>query len=331
MEDIEHIKPLETIDLDSQIASMAIDKDNRFAIVGTRNGFIKKINLASGKVELNMQTGLNSIWSIVMGNNEDFFIATASGVIRQLRTSDFDEIKSLISHQDEVNCLAISSDYNYLYSCGDDKTVRKWHLANESAHSEVLYEHPDLVYGLSISYDNKMLASGCKANQLIVYSLDENKILKFLTDCTNKIWCTKFTPDSKYLIAGSEGSEIFLWTCNDWNLYTILNRHTERVRCLEVSSDSKILFSGSLDKDIIIWNIKDKKPLGILKGHADWIKSIIRSEDSAFLYSTGDDQKIIKWDINKFANQESSIPLIYPVLLVGIAVAIGGFLYMRKR
>ena len=125
MEDIEHIKPLETIDLDSQIASMAIDKDNRFAIVGTRNGFIKKINLASGKVELNMQTGLNSIWSIVMGNNEDFFIATASGVIRQLRTSDFDEIKSLISHQDEVNCLAISSDYNYLYSCGDDKTVRK--------------------------------------------------------------------------------------------------------------------------------------------------------------------------------------------------------------
>ena len=114
-------------------------------------------------------------------------------------------------------------------------------------------------------------------------------------------------------------------------MYTILNRHTERVRCLEVSSDSKILFSGSLDKDIIIWNIKDKKPLGILKGHADWIKSIIRSEDSAFLYSTGDDQKIIKWDINKFANQESSIPLIYPVLLVGIAVAIGGFLYMRKR
>ena len=278
-------------------------------IIGTCEGYIKKFNLRGG-LESSLDLGHHAIWSLVIDKSENLYAASSSGVINHIRISDFTKVKSLSGHQDEVKCLAISNNSNNLFSGSGDKTVIKWTLANNLVISEILYEHPGKVYALDISSDSKILASGCDANLIIVYLINEKRIINTLTDTKSMIWCIKFTPNLKYLISGCQNSEIFIWTCIDWNLYSIFSRHHGIVQCLEVSYDSNFFISAGLDQKIIIWDIYKKKDIAILEGHSNKIKSIILSSDEQQLFSTGYDKKIAIWDVSNYFSKKKQCIVI---------------------
>lgn len=292
------IEPTNVIILPEKASAMVKSEDELSFIIGTREGLLCRASI-SNEILKSVKTDLRSIWSIVLDKQGNFYAAGASGVIKHYSGADFTELRILNEHLDEINCLALSSNGQFLFSVSDDKTVRKWDLTADTIVSEVLYEHPGLIYALDVNHDDTILASGCSEKTVLVYSLIEKKEIARLEDAAERVWCVKFSPDSKILVAGVQNSEIIVWENNPWKKIKVLTGHSERVRCVNFSSDGTRLVSGSLDATLKLWNVKNWKEIARLEGHKDWIKSVAFSRDGNTVYSTGDDLTISIWNVKE--------------------------------
>ena len=318
-------------------SSMAKSSDDKYFIIGTREGNLYKLDLDVGIVA-SINPSNKSFWSMALDNKGSFYAASATGVIHNYKVDDFSEIRTLDGHTDEVNCIAISETGEGLFSCSDDKTVRQWSIGADADTivPKTLYEHPGLVYAVDVQ--GGMVASGCSEKMLIVYSLQDLKVVTIKSDATDRIWCVKFAPDRKILAAGDQSSLILLYETENWVKVHVLQGHSERVRCLDFND--RYLVSGSLDANVRLWDSKNWNCVGVLKGHTDWVKSVAFSSDGAKVYSTGDDSTLAVWNIEKVTNPEKEkkgVCFFYQyryqligIAVLGVALALG-FKPLKKR
>ena len=68
------------------------------------------------------------------------------------------QVAVLQGHTDSVSCVAITSDNNYIASCGYDSTVRKWNLQDKTQEAE-FQGHTDSVLSVAITSDSKYIVS----------------------------------------------------------------------------------------------------------------------------------------------------------------------------
>ena len=326
--------PVSWIDVSQKVSSMILtDNESKF-IIGTREASICKYSNDDGALTIK-GSDLGSVWALVLDRNNNFYAGGGSGLIKKISSEDLSEITELRGHTDEVNCMKISPDHNFLYSCSDDFTVRKWSLLSDPIESKTLYSHTSLVYTLDVSFNGDFLASGGKEKTITVYSIEEEKEIKTLSDIENIVWCVKFTPDTKYLISGDESAQIIIWNVGSWEKLNTLLGHSQRIRCLDVSINGLYLLSGSLDGTVKVWNIEEQKLIKTLAGHKDWVKSALFSKNNQKVYSAGDDQKIAVWDINqlglnpslKIENKKSDTVLY----VVGFVLVALGLLYNKDK
>ncbi|OMJ75328.1 hypothetical protein SteCoe_25564 [Stentor coeruleus] len=321
------LKQSNFIEISSRGSSQCLNPDNSLLIVGTREGILIKINLNTNSIERQELTDLGSIWFLVTLNSSEFYACGASGTIC-LFSFDIILKSKLAVHTDEVNCIALSKNKNFLFSVSDDKKVIQWNLAQKS--SETIYEHNSSIYSVALCNNFKYVAFGCVDNEIIVYSLENRAIVKRINEINDRIWCLTFTPNNKFLISGDEDQNITFFEYGTWNILMGIKGHNSRVRALDISSDSRVLVTSSLDTTIKLWDLKDVKngvvkELLKLEGHSDWVKGSIFSNDNKKVYSIGDDCKVGVWTIENLANEcpRSSSEYNWLYIVGGFIICIG--------
>ncbi|MBU3916232.1 WD40 repeat domain-containing protein, partial [bacterium] len=203
------------------------------------------------------------------------------------------QIKKWTAHSDEVTCIALSSDGQYLVSGSKDKAVKLWD--HDGNLLKILSGHSEKIASVSFSIDNQTIISYSNDKTVMLWNTDGKLLNTFSIGSTAFSHKAVMSPNGK-LIAIDLNSAVGLISPKGAALRQ-LGGHTSSLLELVFSPDSKIIASASRDKTIKIWSVENGQLLKTLVGHENTINSIGFSPDGRFLVSSSDDSTTRVWNV----------------------------------
>ncbi|MBO3460805.1 tetratricopeptide repeat protein [Aetokthonos hydrillicola Thurmond2011] len=159
--------------------------------------------------------------------------------------------------------------------------------------------HHDIVWGVSFSPDNQLLASGSTDRTVKLWRSDGG-LLQTLNGHSDAVTSVSFSPDGKLLASASLDKTIRLWHRDSINAefdpwsYKTIEGHGDWVYSVNFSPDGKLLASGGKDASVKLWSSNGNR-LKVLRGHTGWVNWVNFSPDSQFLASASEDQTVKIW------------------------------------
>lgn len=202
-------------------------------------------------------------------------------------------IAELRGHSSWIYGVPITSD-EMLASVSGSK-ILFWNLSTQQIDS-ILEGHTKTIFSLSLSPDEKTLASGCLDNTVKLWNLETRDLICTLAKRKDPIHSVTFSPDGKWLVSGGENkykhadgkkTTIYLWNVDSQELIKTFLGHDLRVNALAFSPDGQTLASGSNDATVRLWDINLGRQLHILEGHSSNINTVAFSPDGRSLISSG--------------------------------------------
>ena len=114
------------------------------------------------------------------------------------------------AHNDWVSCVRFSPNVSnpIIVSCGWDRTVKVWNLANCKLKANH-YGHNGYLNTVTVSPDGSLCASGGKDGQAMLWDLNDNKHL-YTLDSGDNINALCFSPN-RYWLCAATGNSIKIW------------------------------------------------------------------------------------------------------------------------
>jgi WD40 repeat protein len=193
-------------------------------------------------------------------------LATASstaGGTHEVRLYDFDPAAApgarngamVNKHDDVIYDLAFSPDGRLLVSCGYDRLIRVWDVAQKKER-RVLKDHSDAVYGVAFSPDGKLLASGSADRAVKVWDVSAGRRLHTLGEPTDWVYAVAWSPDGRHLAAAGVDRSIRVWevTTEGGRIVHSVFAHEGPVTRLAYAADGKTLYSLGEDRTAKAWD-----------------------------------------------------------------------------
>ncbi|CAF3939032.1 unnamed protein product [Rotaria sp. Silwood2] len=197
-------------------------------------------------------------------------------------------------HDDEINCLVFSSDFEILLTASINGFIR-------------------LIRALAISSDDRYFASTSNDTNVRLYETRTGCLLYKLTGHTHSSDCLHFSTDSQLIASGAWDCRTILWNViatgsHDHLVYlynfddplplkpSMLRGHFGNVRALAFSN-LPFLASAGWDKIIVIWQIEMTRIRARLFGHTGWIQAVIFRDDDGSILASIDDDAVRVWNI----------------------------------
>lgn len=137
--------------------------------------------------------------------------------------------------------------------------------------------HKNNTWGISISPDNKIVASASRDGTVKLWNLDTNEVKTIQADI-GQVWDVKFSPDGK-TIAASGDRMIKIWNLDTTPVKT-LRGNTDLIRTVSFSPDGKILASGSMNGTVKLWNLQGQGLTALKEPDYDLYKNYRISYDN---------------------------------------------------
>ena len=162
--------------------------------------------------------------------------------------------------------------------------------------NEANNEAKDLIYGVTISPDNKILAVASSERIIELWDLTKSKKLQTLKGHTGRVYDVYFSPDGKRLVSGSDDRKVIIWEVSTGKILNTLVGHQDRIYTAIFSPDGKLIASSGADRTIRLWNAETGKLISTLT-EKSWVYDVSFTPDSKFLASGSEDGAIRLWNV----------------------------------
>jgi small GTP-binding protein len=206
-----------------------------------------------------------------------------------------EKVISLNDNQD-VWCIALSSDARRVVFSPDDKTAQVWDVESE-CRLAILKGHTGNILNVALSSDGQLAISGSDDKTVRVWDVESGQCLAILEGHTEEIYGVSLSNDCRRALSGAGDDTVRVWDVESGQCLTILEGHTEDVCNVAWSSDDKRVLSGSSDWTMRIWDVASKRCLTTFEGHTDQIYSVALSSDGRRALSGSDDRTVRVWDV----------------------------------
>ena len=187
------------------VNSMAFSPDSKILVLGTSEGIIKFIEVATGR-----QVG-----------------------------------EPIKAHIEPVFSLALSPDGKTLASGSRDKTIKLWDVDTHQPLYTPLSRHTGAVYALAFTPDGTFLTSGGTDNVVVLWDVTKWTALRQFIGHTETIWQVAFSPDSRTLASISGDGTCSLWDVTSGQQQVRLQTGTTKATTsIAFSADGKTLVTG---------------------------------------------------------------------------------------
>ena len=159
-----------------------------------------------------------------------------------------------------------------------------------------LQGHTSHVWGVALSADGRLLASGSEDRTVRLWETPGGQLLATLEGHTGGVWSVALSADGRLLASGSEDATIRLWEAPGGRLLATLEGHTGPVYGVALSADGRLLASGSQDRTVRLWETPSGRLLATLEGHTGGVRGVALSADGRRLASCSWDGTVRLWD-----------------------------------
>ncbi len=287
------------------ISCMAISNDDKFLVVGYRNGMVQVFKFNDGNLQhLTDLKGHFDLVSDLAFSPDSRWLAT-SGYDYVVNVYSIDHgkfvfLKSLQDHQGDIEEISFSPDSKWLVTGGDDKTIFVYRLSNGDWQLFKSFDLPELVNSVSFSNDGQWLAVGGQWQKINLYQIRQGNILpRAAVDFNDYVIDLGFSPKNNWLVAtgGKNQVVVYKYQGTNFSVSDVINDYKDLISSVRFSPDGLWLAAsrqGFVYNLVNIYKFLDGK-IKIsqsLADHTDFIQTIDFSPDGQFFASAGLDSKL---------------------------------------
>ena len=230
--------------------------------------------------------------------NEGIVIAGCRG--GTIAVSDMETCERKVeweAHEDDVNCLAVTTDERLLVSGSGDKTAKVWDMTNDYA-TVAAFEVGCEVWSIDVTPENQRCVVGDEDGTVSVWELESGRcVVPELGKHERGVISVAVSPDGQLVASGDRGGVIKLREMND-------GPETDSVSLNETRNDMKIsclpriLARFCRTKRSESLNYSSGVSLVVtLEGHTNWILTLCFTKDGSKLVSGSYDKTVRLWDV----------------------------------
>lgn len=279
------------------ITAIALSRDDKFLVSGSRDTTLKFWNMRSGMVFHTLTQHTAPITAIALSRNGELLATASDHTIKLWDLKRGALLRTLTAHTGTVNALALSPDNYELVSGGQDGKISFWRL-KENHLAPVVHQHSASVLAVAISPDGQIALSGSADRILTLHQARTGEHLQSLIGHSAAISSVAISPTGKLFATGGQDGTIAVWLDSaivSGNLERIWVAHTGTLRSLQFSPDGRLLASAGDDGVIRFWNPLHGDRLSTLTGHRAPVCAIAFSSNGSMLVSASADQTIRLW------------------------------------
>lgn len=161
----------------------------------------------------------------------------------------------IMTHPDQLTCVALSADGQRILTGGNDKVARLWNLTNGNKERDFGGAGLPLT-SVALSGNNALAAAGSADKNLYVWNLGDGKQLQKVA-LPAPVQAVAISPDVKIVAAGLADGSIRLIGAGDGKEVKALTGHKGAVTDLAYSPKGDVLYSAGADQAVQVWNTND--------------------------------------------------------------------------
>ena len=241
------------------VSDVVISSDGQFALSGSWDGTLRLWDLTTGTTTRRF-----------VGHTKDVLSVAFSSDNRQIVSGSRDKTIKLWntlgvckytvqdeSHSEWVSCVRFSpnSSNPIIVSCGWDKLVKVWNLANCKLKTNHI-GHTGYLNTVTVSPDGSLCASGGKDGQAMLWNLANCKLKTNHIGHTGYLNTVTVSPDGSLCASGGKDGQAMLWDLNEGkHLYTLDGGDIINALCF---SPNRYWLCAATGPSIKIWDLEGK-------------------------------------------------------------------------
>ncbi|KAG1752319.1 WD40-repeat-containing domain protein [Suillus paluster] len=206
-------------------------------------------------------------------------------------------VRAFENHGGSVSGVAVFPDGRRMVTGSYDTTLRLCDL-NTGVVLKKMMGHRGEVWGLAVSRDGQLIASGDNKGELTTWHGETGEFLtQAIQAHSNAIHWVDFSPDGAVLATGSYDCTTKLWCTKTWQLQGNPITCGGYVFCVQYSPSGKLLAIATVN-NIQIYHPGTRECVANFKAHTSSTFSLAWTPDGTRLLSGGcqDDSTIREWD-----------------------------------
>ncbi|EDZ62152.1 WD-repeat containing protein [Sulfurimonas gotlandica GD1] len=275
------------------------EQSNKF-ISGSDDGTIFLIEITEDGITKNKLYKHNApIRALKFSKNENYLVSGAGDGTIKLFSFITNELITTLEHEEGwVNSVDVTNDGKKIFSVGGDCYLYIWESIDDLFNlNQKLLEHTDRIWCLTLSHDEKYIATGSDDKKVILWRLDEQKNnFKYFNEHsihTRWVQTVAFNYNNTLLASSGGDGKIVLWNTKDNILSSTLTGNDDSIYSLGFAKKDNLLVSGSRDRTVRLWDINNFKSDWELDEHKERIECAAFSKNGIYLATGSSDGSII--------------------------------------
>uniref|UniRef100_A0AAY4BET5 U3 small nucleolar RNA-associated protein 13 C-terminal domain-containing protein n=1 Tax=Denticeps clupeoides TaxID=299321 RepID=A0AAY4BET5_9TELE len=277
-----------------------LGKNDSHIVVATNSSHLKVYELSSNSCQI-LYGHTDTVLSLDVFRKGSMF--ASCGKDRTLRVWRLDEDTA------EVHCVAQGSGHSDAVGTVACCTIKLWDLPHplplcDTEPSRMTARatekgHEKDVNSLTVSPNDKLLASGSQDRTARLWSLPDLSLLAVFRGHRRGVWSVQFSPADQVLATSSADGTVKIWGLHDFSCLKTFEGHDASVlKVVFVSRGTQILTGGS-DGLVKLWTIKTNECVQTLDAHQDKVWGLHNSLKDSLMVTGSADSNILIWKVSR--------------------------------
>jgi U3 small nucleolar RNA-associated protein 12 len=241
---------------------------NKHAVVGTKEGNLELIDVASSQQIARIEAHSGPVWSLAALPDSSGFVSGSADKDVKFWEWDLKVPQKLKAEKPETAKKSKKNNGNAERNAGSGDTNDDTHDDNDDNDASVLPQ-------LTIAHTRTLTMS-------------------------DDVLCVRLSPDGRLLAVSLLDSTVRVFFTESLKFFLSLYGHKLPVLCMDISSDGTLLATGSADKNLKIWGLDFGDCHRSLFAHTDSVMAVSFVPRTHYVFTAGKDGSVKYWDADKF-------------------------------